>query len=557
MALTLPTRGPAVLLELDLTTAPVELEPDDPIGRLRSRSRSRLRPMLRALYEAGDDPRVAGVIARVGRGALSWTTVQDLRRALGAFRRSGKPTVAFAETFGEGGNGTADYVLAAGFERIWLQPVGELGLLGIASETTFLRGALDKLGVQPQLHQRHEYKNAADRIQRTEFTPEHEEALTALTGSIWDEAVAAIAASRAMTTERVRELADAAPLSAEAARDAGLVDALGFRDEALTDLRSRVGDDDAPLLFADRWSPRRTVRLPRRRRRVVALVEGHGNIVSGRSRGGAGGGRMGSDTVSAALRAARADDDVAAVVFRVDSPGGSAVASDVMWREVLLTRRAGKPVVVSMGALAASGGYYVAAPADVIVAQPATLTGSIGVFGGKVVVADLLDRVGLTTGAVSNGERSLMFSPRRAFSAAEEAELDAMLDRIYADFVAKVAEGRGMGVADVDAVARGRVWSGIDASRNGLVDEIGDLRRAVEIARERASLPADAPVRAAVHVPPLARLGRPRNSEDPRAASMASGLSGLVAALAPLDDLLAGAGLSAGAPLLMPEIRLR
>ncbi len=199
----LPHRS-RVILELDLTVAPVEVEPDDPISRLRSRSHARLRPMLRALHEAGRDPRVVGLVARTGRSALSWTTMQELRRGVLAFRASGKPAVAWAETFGDGGNGTIDYVLASAFDRVWLMPAGELGLLGVASETTFLRGALDKLGVEPQLHQRREYKNAADRIMRTGFTPAHEEALTALTGSIWDGAVEAIADGRGLTVEEVR-----------------------------------------------------------------------------------------------------------------------------------------------------------------------------------------------------------------------------------------------------------------------------------------------------------------------------------------------------------------
>lgn len=545
----LPHRS-RVILELDLTVAPLETEPDDPLGRLRSRSRSRLRPILRALHEAGNDPRVVGLVAKVGRSALSWTTMQELRRGVLAFRASGKPTVVWAETFGDGGNGTIDYVLASAFERVWLMPAGELGLLGVASETTFLRGALDKLGIEPQLRQRREYKNAADRIMRTEFTPEHEEAITALTGSIWAGATDAIAEGRSLTDDEVRELADRAPLGADEARHAGLVDALGHRDQVLADLRGRTRDADADLLFADRWSPRRTRTLPKRGRKVVGLVEGHGAIVSGRSRGGAGGGRMGSDSIAAALRAAREDDAVGAVVFRVDSPGGSAVASDVIWREVVLTRDAGKPVIVSMGALAASGGYYVAAPADVIVAEPATLTGSIGVFGGKVVVADLLERLGLNTGAVSNGAASRMFSTRTPFSDAEERRLDAMLDRVYADFVGKVAEGRSMSADAVDAVARGRVWSGTDASRNGLVDQLGGLRDAVAVARSRAGLPDDAPVRAALRVPPLARLGRPRSSEDPRAVATSLGMG-------PLDDLLAGVGLSSRAVLLMPDVRLR
>ena len=260
-------------------------------------------------------------------------------------------------------------------------------------------------------------------------------------------------------------------------------------------LRTRLGAE-VELLFADQWRPRRgAAALVRRRKPFVALVEGHGDIVTGRGRHGPRGSQLGSDAVCAALRAARRNPHAGAVLFRVDSPGGSAVASDAIWREVVLAREAGKPVVVSMGTLAGSGGYYIACPADVIVAQPATITGSIGVLGGKVVVSDLLERLGLTTGAVSRGENARMFSPRRRFSEAEHARLAAMLDRIYTDFVQKVADGRGMSWDDVHAVARGRIWSGSDAADNGLVDTVGGLRDAAGIARERAGLRADAPVR--------------------------------------------------------------
>jgi protease-4 len=258
---------------------------------------------------------------------------------------------------------------------------------------------------------------------------------------------------------------------------------------------------------------------------------------------------MGSATVSAAFRAARRNDRVAAVLFRVDSPGGSAVASDTIWREVSLTRDAGKPVVVSMGALAGSGGYYVACPADVIVAQPATITGSIGVLGGKVVVRDLLERVGLTTGSAARGQHAQMFSVRERFSETEQERLAAMLDRIYAEFVQKVADGRNMTYDAVHEVARGRIWSGADAKANGLVDELGGLRDAAALARERAKLPASAPLRPALHVPPLARLKRPTSSDDPRAAAAMSAwgdLAGLAAAL----------GLPAGGPLRMPDLCL-
>ena len=343
----MPGRRPSLLLELDLTELPVAPDSDDPLGRLRARGRHQLRPTLRALHDAAADRHVVGLIAKVG-GALPWAAMQELRLGVRAFAASGKPTRAWAESFGEGSGDMAGYVLASAFDEIWLQPSGGLGLLGVGIETTFLRGALDRLGIEPQLEQRHEFKNAADRVMRTEFTEAHRTALDRLAESIFDEAVAAIADGRRIEPARVRELADTGPRTATEARDAGLVDSLGYRDEVYAAIRARVGHD-AELLFADRWRPRRRPHLPARRKGHVALVEVRGTIASGRTRRGPMGRQVGSDSVGAALRAATDDDHVRAVVLHVDSPGGSAVASDTIWREVCRVREAGKPVVVSMG----------------------------------------------------------------------------------------------------------------------------------------------------------------------------------------------------------------
>jgi len=263
---------------------------------------------------------------------------------------------------------------------------------------------------------------------------------------------------------------------------------------------------------------------------------------------------MGSDSVAAAIRAARKDEKVKAVVLRVDSPGGSYVASDTIWREVTVTRQAGKPVVVSMGTVAGSGGYFISCPADVIVAEPATLTGSIGVFGGKAVVAGLLDKVGLTTGAVAHGANARMFSPRVGFTDAERERMTQWLDEVYDDFVGKVSEGRRMTREQVHEVARGRVWTGADGARRGLVDELGGLRRAVDIARDRARLPATAPLRPAVHVPPIARLRPPSSSDDPRAAAGVA--SAYLGGWGDLASIASALRLPATGPLTMPAVRL-
>ncbi len=525
-------------------------EPDDPLARLRTRGRHRLGPTLRALHEAADDRRVVGLIAKVG-GPLPWAAMQELRLAVLAFAAGGKPTLAWAETFDERPGAMAGYVLATAFDEVWLQPGGDLGMLGVGIETTFVRGALDRLGVEPQLDQRHEFKNAADRIMRTELTPAHRSALDQLAESVFTVAVEAIAEGRGLDAAAVRTLVDGGPRRAAQALQSRLVDALGYRDQAYAAMGERVGGrvgDDVELLFADRWRPRHRLRPPTPHRAHVAVVEVRGSIAQGHSRRGPSGRVAGSDSVCAALRAAARDEHVRAVVVRVDSPGGSAVASETIWREVSLLREA-KPVVVSMGEVAASGGYYVACPADVIVALPATLTGSIGVFGGKVVVQGLLERLGVTTGTVSRGERALMFSARQGFDEVERERLAASLDAIYDDFVAKVAHGRGLPVPEVEAVARGRVWTGRDAVEAGLVDRLGGLREALEVARSRAGLPDDAPVRPALRVSPLARLRRPTSSQDPRAA-----VSGRVPGLA---DVAATLRLPVGAELRMPAIRIR
>ncbi len=551
-----PGRRPQTLLELDLTEPLVAPEADDPIARLRARSRRLLRPTLRALHEAADDGHVVGLIAKVG-GMWPWGRMQELRRGVQTFAASGKPTLAWVETFGElGSRGMSAYVLATAFGELWLQPGGEIGLLGVGIETTFVRGALDRLGIEPQFEQRYEYKNAADVLMRKEFTAAHREALERLAESVFSDAVETIADARGLTHDQVRELVNTGPRTASEAQAAGLVDRLGYRDQAYDAMRARTGGKPE-LWFADRWRPHRKLAPPPHRRGHVALVDVRGAIATGRTRRGPMGRQAGSDTLSAQLRAARDNDRARAVVMRVESPGGSAVASEVIWREVWRLREADKPVIVSMGDVAASGGYYIACPAEVIVALPATLTGSIGVLGGKLVVDSLLERLGVGTGTVQQGAHALMYSARRSFSEDERARFAATVDAIYHDFVGKVAEGRQRPVADIEAVARGRVWTGRDALEAGLVDELGGLRDAVRIARERASLPEDAPVLGAVRIPPLARLSRPRNSEDPRTWVRTALPWAVTGTIKDLTDMATALGLPADATLRMPAIYLQ
>ena len=526
-------RTAPVILELDLTEPLVEAPPQHPVNALMARRRTTLRAVLDGLRRAADDDRVRGLVVKLGgpRSAIGVAQAQELRGAVIAFReRSRKPAVAWAETFGELGRGTVPYYLATGFDEIWLQPSGDVCLTGVAAEVPFIKGALDKAGITPQLAQRHEYKNAANLFTEERFTEAHREATERLLTSTMEQLVAGIAAGRRLDVDEVLDLVDRAPLFADESVAAGLIDRLGYRDEIYDAIRHRVGVDDEPnLLFIGRYGPSKLERITgklteaRSQEGVVAVVNVNGPIHLGRSgRQPLAGGSTGSDSIGAAMRAAVRADDVKAIVIRVTSPGGSYVASDAIWREVAQARAAGRPVVVSMGDVAASGGYFVAMGADRILAEPGTITGSIGVVSGKQVVDRLAERVGLTHDHVAEGEHALMFSPFHTFDEGEWERLNAWLDRIYADFTAKVAAGRRLPVERVHEIARGRVWTGADAHERGLVDQLGGLDDAIDVARHRAGLaPSDRPrLRIYPHVPMVARLRPPQSSEDPAAASL-------------------------------------
>ncbi|HLU72770.1 MAG TPA: signal peptide peptidase SppA [Nonomuraea sp.] len=542
-------RTAPLVLELDLTEGLTEGPPSDPVAALLSMRKPRLSDVLGGLRRARRDPRVKALIVKIGGNPIGLATVQELRQAVVQFRASGKQAVAFAETFGEFGAGTVPYFLASAFERIYLQPSGDVGLTGVVVEQRFLKNALDKLGVVFEGAQRHEYKTAANTFTQDHMTEPHRESVARIVESVTEQLVAGIAEGRRLDPAKVRELIDRGPFIGAEALEAGLVDALAYRDEVYGEVKRAAGED-AHLQYVSRYHRAAAVRkLPHPTADGIALVHGSGAIRTGRSGRGplGGGGAMGSDTISAALRAARRDEHVKAVVFRVDSPGGSYVASDTVWREVVLTRKV-KPVIVSMGDVAASGGYFVSMAADVIMAQPGTLTGSIGVFGGKPVLSELLEKIGVNTEQVAEGANAGMFSTSRGFSAEQWARIDAWLDRIYDDFVGKVAQGRGLTRERAHELARGRVWTGADAREGGLVDELGGLEDALQLARKRAGLAQDAPVRVYPKLNPLERLRGPESSEDKAAALARMRLD----AWGPLARLSAELGLPAAGPLALP-----
>ena len=495
-----------------------------------------LRQVVAAIHRAAEDPRIAGLIARVQLSAAPPGAVQELREAIVAFTAV-KPSLAWAETY----PGTLSYYLASAFGEVWMQPSGTVGLIGFATNALFLRDALDKAGIQAQFVARGEYKSAANMFTQDRYTDAHREADSRLIESLHNQVWQAITESRRIDASALDELADRAPLLRDDAVAAGLIDRIGFRDEAYRRIGELagasdidpVGDDEPSRLFLSRYAQTRE-RGPSLRKKdpTVAVVTVSGPIVSGRGGPGLspfGRSSAGGDTIAAALREAGADDDVKAVVLRIDSPGGSVNASETIWREVGRIRSAGKPVVASMGAVAASGGYYIAMAAEVIVANAATITGSIGVVTGKLVARDLKDRLGVRSDVVRTNVNADAWSVNSLFTDSQHDLVKAEADLFYDDFVRRVAEARSMSIEDVGVVARGRVWTGADAAERGLVDELGGMRTAVRRAKVLAGLDADAKVQL-VGFPGSSVLDflRPKPSSQPAAASLTDAAAGLM-----------------------------
>lgn len=533
------------VLELNLTSLPPETAGFDPLAVIAGGGRPLvLRQAVAAIYRAAEDDRVAGLIARVQLPAAAPGPVQELRDAIAAFSAV-KPTVAWAETY----PGTLSYYLASAFREVWMQPSGTVGLVGFATNSMFLRDALDKAGIEAQFVARGEYKSAANVFTEDRYTDAQREADGRMIESLQSQVWQAIADARGLTVEAVNTLADTAPVLRDDAVTGGLVDRIGFRDEAY----SRIGElsggpagpeadadshpDALPRLYLSRYA-RTAPKVPtpqipgRRSKPTVAVVTLHGSIVSGR--GGPqvlplGNSSAGADTIAAALREAAADDEISAIVLRVDSPGGSVTGSETIWREVVRIRERGKPIVASMGAVAASGGYYVSMAADAIVANPGTLTGSIGVITGKLISRELKDKLGVGSDSLRTNPNADAWSSNAPFTDEQHAHIEAETDLFYADFIARVAEGRKLSVEQVDTVARGRIWTGADALERGLVDELGGLRTAITRAKVLAGLDPETKVRV-LNYPGSSWLDmlRPKPSSQPAAASLPQAVGNLL-----------------------------
>lgn len=470
-----------------------EMEPGGVIGQLLP-SAPTVRGIVETLRKAKVDERVSSVIVAPSSAGMLWGKVQEVREAVLDFKRSGKPVIGYLEYGGE-----QEYYLASACDRVYLMPASPLDLTGIASYELFLRGTLDKIGAYPDLLHIGEYKTASNTFTEKTYTPAHKEMAVSLNADLYTQLVRGIADGRRKSERDVRALIDQGPFLPEEAVRVGLVDDVAYEDQL--DDKVKLGARGVRRLDLDDYQRVSAASLGLNRGPRIAVIYAVGVINTGPSRYDSPGGQVaGSETIVEYIRKARADRSIKAIVVRVDSPGGSAIASDVIWRELRLTLRE-KPVIASMGDVAASGGYYVAMPAHVVVAQPATLTGSIGVVTGKFVTGGTWQKLGANIESVSQGRFAELSSPVRPYSDEERAKVEELMQAIYDMFVEKAAESRHTTPERIDSVAQGRVWTGAQAKRVGLVDELGGLQRAVAIAKERAKIAADAEVELVIYPP--------------------------------------------------------
>jgi protease IV len=476
------------ILEANFEQEFLEDVPATPSAQLLLSRKQTLRDVVDAIDRGAGDDRVVGMVAKIGAAPMGMAQTQEIRDAVQRFRAHKKFAVAYSETFGEFGPGNGSYYLATSFDHIYLQPSGDVGLTGIIMESPFLKGTLAKLGMTFHGDHRYEYKNALNFFTETKYTGPHKEAMTAIMNSWFNQMKDGICQARQIAPEQFQAIVDAGPYLGKEAVAAKLVDAVAYRDEVYNDVKNKAGDG-AELLYLDKYLSR--AGRPHDHGKIIALVFGVGGVTRGRSDYDPvqGSQTMGSDTAASAIRAAAEDKDVKAILFRVDSPGGSYVASDTIWREVVRARQAGKPVIVSMGNLAGSGGYFIAMAADKIVAEPGTITASIGVLGGKMLTSGLWDKVGLSWDEVHDGQNATMFTGTHDYTPAEWGRFQAWLDRVYVDFTNKVADGRKLPKEKVLEIAKGRIWSGQDAKNLGLVDELGGYDRALQLAKKAAGVP--------------------------------------------------------------------
>jgi protease IV len=441
-----------------------------------------LHDYLDVIDTAAKDSRITGLVVRIAPLETGWGKLEEIRAHLLRFRKSGKPSICY---LGYDGVGNPEYFLASACQQVWLVPTAPVSIRGMMAEALFLRGTLDKLKIVPEFYHIAEYKTAGNTFTEKKFTPAHKEEVEGLLHSVYEQYLTDTSKARDMSSAQFEALVNRGPFSSKDAVANKVVDRLGYWDQLQTYFKKDVKG----------WNP---ISLNRYRpyvkndgRTRIAVVHATGLIVSGDSGTTPGGGFvMGGDSVASDIREARQDSEIKAIVLRVDSGGGSVVGSEVIRREVELANNV-KPVVVSMSDVAASGGYWIAAPARKIVADPDTITGSIGVLIGKLNISGLYNLLGISTDYIATSDNATLFSDQQSFSPAQRAYIEKSLNETYTDFTKGVAAGRKMRVEAVDKVGKGRVWSGAQAKQLGLVDELGGLDKAIEIAKQLSHIPAD------------------------------------------------------------------
>lgn len=508
-----------------------------------------VRPLIDALHAAAADSLVSAVALNLGTTKIGIATAQDVRGAIAAVVASGKPVYAYAASFGAMSPGTVDYYLASAATEIWMAPSGDLNLLGMMLESPFIGNALDELEVDVQLAQREEYKAAVETFTRAGYSGPARESLQRLVDSLRETVAAGISADRGLPLAAIEDAIDAPPFSAEAAQTAALIDRIGYTDEFFTALEERHPDDELASIqtYMDAIDSAGDPQAN------VAYIQAIGPVVD-QAGDPFDTSVIAPDNVGLALASALEDPAIDAVILRIDSPGGSYTASDAIWRDVIRLREAGKPVVASMGNVAASGGYYIAMGADRIVAQPTTITGSIGVFAGKFVIDAATRNFGITWDRVAAGTNAGMFSWTDGYTPAQWASLNTTLDRIYQDFVRKAAAGRRMGYDVLEAFARGRVWTGADALDHGLIDALGGPAEALAEVRSLLNLAPDAPLAIRILPPIRSPFEQLMDLLREPSAGMAVNIE-LPAALAPWPEILDFME-QPGAQLRLPPMRI-
>jgi protease-4 len=500
------------VLALKISGSLPDYVPDDPFRRLFGAPPQSLSSLLTQFRKAKTDKRISAVMLDIDMSDAGWAKSEEIRGAIEDFRSSGKPVYAYMET---GLN--KDYYIATACDKIFVPPPGELFTIGLAADVMFFRGSLDKLGVYPDIYQIGKYKSAADMFTQKEMTPAHREFINSLLDDLYGRYVEGIAKARSRTPDEIKTLIDNAPYTAKQAKDAGLIDGALYHDEVEKELKKRLGykdGDDLPIAKSGDYRKISQESLGLNKGERIAVVYAAGDIVSGKSSfGGSGEETIGSESLVKTINEARDDKSIKAIVLRIDSPGGSGLASDIIWRAIEAAKEK-KPVVVSMSDVAASGGYYIACNANKIVAEPSTITGSIGVLGGKPVIKGFYDWIGVTNEYVLRGKNSGMFRETEKFSDTERQKWQEFLGTTYDDFISKVGKGRGKEKTYIDSIGQGRVWTGSQGKERGLVDEYGGLDKAIEIAKQLAKLPADQGIQRVIMPKPPSFFEELMNSGD-------------------------------------------